>query len=156
MRVGDNLPDAHGASSSGPCPRQSLHLHLEGAVPWAMARAHAAERLPERPPWYADGFRFDDFMQFRGDPATCMSCLVDAPRLRRRGGAIFRGLRDQNVRYAEISFDIVRALDLRLEIADVVAACRGCRATRPDHARVRRALAAHKHERTPPRWSRPC
>ena len=103
-------------------PKAELHLHLEGAVPWAMARAHSAPSLPERPPWYAEGFRFDDFLEFRGAIRECMSCLVDAPAYGAAAGAIFRGLQAQNVRYAEISFDVVRALDLRLEIADVVAA----------------------------------
>jgi adenosine deaminase len=129
-------------------PKAELHLHLEGAVPWAMARAHSAQSLPERPPWYADGFRFDDFLEFRGAIRECMSCLVDAPAYGAAAGAIFRGLQAQNVRYAEISFDVVRALDLRLEIADVVAAVK---AAEPPGliTRVFAALSQHKHERTP-------
>ena len=129
-------------------PKAELHLHLEGAVPWAMARAHSAPSLPERPPWYAEGFRFDDFLEFRGAIRECMSCLVDAPAYGAAAGAIFRGLQAQNVRYAEISFDVVRALDLRLEIADVVAAVK---AAEPPGliTRVFAALSQHKHERTP-------
>ena len=130
-------------------PKAELHLHLEGAVPWAMARGHAAESLPERPPWYADGFQFDDFMQFRGAVRDCMSCLVDAHAYGAAAGAIFRGLRSQNVRYAEISFDVVRALDQRLEIADVVAAMKAAE-PRQMITRVFAALSQHKHERTPP------
>ena len=130
-------------------PKAELHLHLEGAVPWAMVRAHSAQTLPERPPWYAEGFRFDDFLEFRGAIRDCMSCLVDAPAYGAAAGAIFRGLRAQNVRYAEISFDVVRALDLRLEIAEVVAAVK---AAEPPGliTRVFAALSQHKHERTPP------
>ncbi len=129
-------------------PKAELHLHLEGAVPWAMARAHSAPSLPERPPWYAEGFRFDDFLEFRGAIRECMSCLVDAAAYGAAAGAIFRGLQAQNVRYAEISFDVVRALDLRLEIADVVAAVK---AAEPPGliTRVFAALSQHKHERTP-------
>ena len=86
-------------------PKAELHLHLEGAVPWALARAKAPT-LPERPPWYADGFQFDDFLQFRGAVRDCMSYLTDAGAYGAAAGAIFRGLHAQNVRYAEISFDV--------------------------------------------------
>jgi adenine deaminase len=84
-------------------PKAELHLHLEGAVPWAMVRAHAAE-VSARPPWRADGFRFADFMEFRGAVQTCMGCLVDVPAYGAVTAAIFRDLVAQNVRYVEISF----------------------------------------------------
>ena len=74
----------------------------------------AGAALPERPPWYADGFRFDDFLQFRGAVRDCMSCLTDAGAYGAAAGAIFRGLLAQNVRYAEISFDVARALEQTL------------------------------------------
>ena len=130
-------------------PKAELHLHLEGAVPWAMVRAHSAEGLPPSPPWWADGFRFDDFTEFRGAVQTCMGCLVNAEAYGAVAAAIFRGLSVQNVRYAEVSFDIVRVLDKHLEIADVVGAIR--RAVPPDLvARVFAAFSQHKPDRTPP------
>jgi adenosine deaminase len=103
-------------------PKAELHLHLEGAVPWAMARVFSAGGLPERPAWYADGFRFRDFLEFRGAVRDCMACLVDAPAYRAAAEVIFAGLREQNVRYAEISFDVPRVLETHLHVADVVAA----------------------------------
>ena len=54
-------------------PKAELHLHLEGAVPWAMARAFSANSLPERPAWYTEGFQFTDFLQFRGAVRDCMN-----------------------------------------------------------------------------------
>jgi adenosine deaminase len=129
-------------------PKAELHLHLEGAVPWAMARAQAPT-LPERPPWYADGLQFDDFLQFRGAVRDCMSCLIDVPAYGAAAGAIFRGLLAQNVRYAEISFDVARALEQKLEVHDVVAAIKG--AEPPGLiTRVFAGLSQHKPERTPP------
>ena len=129
-------------------PKAELHLHLEGAVPWALARAQAPT-LPERPPWYADGFQFDDFLQFRGAVRDCMSYLTDAGAYGAAAGAIFRGLLAQNVRYAEISFDVARALEQKLEVHDVVAAIK---AAEPPGliTRVFAALSQHKPERTPP------
>jgi adenosine deaminase len=129
-------------------PKAELHLHLEGAVPWAMARAKAPT-LPERPPWYADGLQFVDFLQFRGAVRDCMSCLIDAPAYGAAAGAIFRGLLAQNVRYVEISFDVARALEQKLEVHDVVAAIKG--AEPPGLiTRVFAGLSQHKPERTPP------
>ena len=129
-------------------PKAELHLHLEGAVPWALVRAHAGE-LPELPAWWAQDFRYDDFTQFRGVMQTCMGCLIDLPAYDRVAGAVFRQLVAQNVRYAEISFDIVRALDRNLEIADVA---RVVKAAAPPGliVRVFAAFSQHKPERTPP------
>ena len=132
----------------GALPKAELHLHLEGAVPWALARAQAPT-LPERPPWYADGFQFEDFLQFRGAVRDCMSYLTDASAYGAAAGAIFQGLLAQNVRYAEISFDVARALEQTLEVHDVVAAIK---AAEPPSliTRVFAALSQHKPERTPP------
>jgi adenosine deaminase len=132
----------------GALPKAELHLHLEGAVPWALARAQAPT-LPERPPWYADGFQFEDFLQFRGAVRDCMSYLTDAGAYGAAAGAIFQGLLAQNVRYAEISFDVARALEQKLEVHDVVAAIK---AAEPPGliTRVFAALSQHKPERTPP------
>jgi adenine deaminase len=130
-------------------PKAELHLHLEGAVPWAMVRAHAGAAVPERPPWWADDFRFDDFTQFRGAVQTCMACLVDARAYGAVAAAVFADLAAQNVRYVEISFDIVRVLDKAVEVADVVAAMAA--AAPPGlTARVFAAFSQHRPDRTPP------
>jgi adenosine deaminase len=130
-------------------PKAELHLHLEGAVPWAMVRAQAAGGLPPSPPWAADGFRFEDFTQFRGAVQACMSCLVDAPAYGVVAGAILDGLAAQNVRYAELSFDIVRVLERGL---DVGAVARAMSAAAPPGltARIFAAFSQHKPDRTPP------
>src|SRR5262245_13882817 len=131
-------------------PKAELHLHLEGAVPWAMVRVFSANSLPERPPWYADGFQFADFMEFRGAVRDCMACLVDAPAYGTAAAAIFLGLRAQNVRYAEVSFDVARVLEENLHVPDVVGAIK---AAEPPGliTRVFAGLSQHKVERTPPK-----
>jgi hypothetical protein len=63
-------------------PKAELHLHFEGAVPWAMVRAHAGEMVPERPAWWADAFRFEDFTGFRQAARTCLACLTGVPAYR--------------------------------------------------------------------------
>ena len=97
-------------------PKAELHLHLEGAVPWAMVRAQAAD-LPSQPPWWADGFRFTDFTEFRGAVQTCMGCLVDAPAYGAAAGAIFRDLVAQNVRYVSIQTGVGRGGGYRPHLA---------------------------------------
>jgi chorismate mutase len=77
-------------------------------------------------------------------PGTCRSS-----RRARWAGAIFRDLAAQNVRYVELSFDIVRVLERRAEIADVVAAVKGA-APPGQVVRVFAAFSQHKPDRTPP------
>jgi adenosine deaminase len=129
-------------------PKAELHLHFEGAVPWAMVRAHAADGLPERPAWWAEDFRFDDFTQFREASQACLSCLVDPPAYAAAAAVIFHGLRAQNVRYVEVSLDAVRVAAQRPPLDEVVTAVK---ATAPAGLTVRviAAFAYHKAERTP-------
>lgn len=130
-------------------PKAEVHLHLEGAVPWTMVRGRAAEPLPERPAWWADDFRFDDFTQFRRIAQRCLAALSDLPTYRAVAAAVFADLRAQNVRYVEVSFDAVRVLEQALAFADVVAAIKS--ATPPGLiVRVFGAFSYHKPERTPP------
>jgi adenosine deaminase len=111
-------------------------------VPWALVRAQPGAALPARPPWTADGFRFPDFTAFRAAVQMCMGCLVDAAAYGAVAAAIFDGLRAQNVRYAELSFDIVRALDRGLVVADVGGRDARGRAGGAGASGLRRVLAA--------------
>jgi adenosine deaminase len=129
-------------------PKAELHLHFEGSVPWAMIRAHAREALPERPAWWAEDFRFDDFTHFRREASRTLACLVDPPAYRRAAELIFRDLAGQNVRYVEISLDIMRVLDQPLALDEVVGAV-GAAAPPGLVVRVFGAFAYHKHDRTP-------
>jgi adenosine deaminase len=129
-------------------PKAELHLHFEGAVPWAMVRAHAATALPERPAWWAEGFRFEDFAHFRREARTCLACLTDLPAYGTAAAAIFRSLRAQDVRYVEISLDVVRLATEPVRVDDVVAVVK---AAAPEGLTVRvvAAFSYHKPDRTP-------
>jgi adenosine deaminase len=98
-------------------PKAELHLHLEGAIPWAMVRSHSSEPLPERPPWWSSDFRFDDFDHFRLATQTCLACLTDLGAYEAAADSIFCNLKGQNVRYAEISFDVERIARQGLPLA---------------------------------------
>src|SRR5262245_24560153 len=89
-------------------PKAELHLHLEGAIPWAMVRSHASGLLPELPAWWSDDFRFDDFDHFRRAAQACLACLTDLSAYEVAAASILGDLQRQNVRYVEISFDVVR------------------------------------------------
>jgi len=104
-------------------PKAELHLHLEGAVPWELARARSPE-LPPTPPWWSDGFVFTDFaIDFAQAMRSCFH-----PVLRTAGDyaevarLIFAGLAAQNVRYAELSFSPRYALGRGIAAADVARA----------------------------------
>jgi adenosine deaminase len=131
-------------------PKAELHLHIEGAVPWALVRAASAGALPERPEWWADGFRFPSFDRFREAARVIVaSFLTSADRYGAGAAAIFAGLRAQNVRYVELSFDAELVARRALPFDEVVAAIRG--AAPPGLAvRVIGALSYHKREHTTP------
>jgi adenosine deaminase len=104
-------------------PKAELHLHLEGAVPWQVVRACSPEPLPDRPPWWAEDFRFKDFDHFREAAQICLQhSLTSVESYKRAAAAIFANLGVQNVRYVEISFDVERLSRQALPLVDVIAA----------------------------------
>ncbi|MFQ5575696.1 MAG: adenosine deaminase [Anaerolineae bacterium] len=104
-------------------PKAELHLHLEGALPWAMTRAHSPHPLPDTPEWWADEFRFENFDFFKQAIALCYKhILTGLDRYRQAAGTVFDGLAGQNVRYVEISFSVDWATAQELAINDVAAA----------------------------------
>jgi adenosine deaminase len=129
-------------------PKAELHLHFEGAIPWAMVRSHSPEPLPERPTWWADDFRFDDFDHFRLAARACLACLTDLGAYEAAAASIFRDLERQNVRYVEISFDVERIARQELSFADVVATIK-CAAPPALRVSVFGGFSYHKADRTP-------
>ncbi|HEY85271.1 MAG TPA: hypothetical protein G4N96_09200, partial [Chloroflexi bacterium] len=104
-------------------PKAELHLHLEGAAPWAMVRARSDDTLPDAPIWWDDDFKFDDFLQFTEAIALCYRHILTSSKAYQQvARAVFQRLAAQNVRYVEISFAIGWAVIQDLCVNDVAAA----------------------------------
>src|SRR5437870_4618673 len=128
-------------------PKAEVHLHIEGAIPWSTVCARSPAPLPEAPPWWADDFRFESFDRFRQASRSCIQhVLTRAADYGVVATAVFAGLRAQNVRYVEISFDVELAKRCA-SVADVVAAIKSD-VPRGLAVRVFAGLSQHKHDRT--------
>jgi adenosine deaminase len=104
-------------------PKAELHLHLEGAIDWALAQELSPEPLPDHPPWWADDFRYDDFTHFSQVMRLhYRSVLNSVENYGRAAQWLFNQLVAQNVRYVETSFGPGIALTHQLPLADVVSA----------------------------------
>ena len=104
-------------------PKAELHLHLEGAAPWAMVRARSDDTLPDAPIWWDDDFKFDDFLQFTEAIALCYRHILTSSKAYQQvARAVFQRLAAQNVRYVEISFAIGWAVIQDICVNDVAAA----------------------------------
>lgn len=101
-------------------PKAELHLHLEGAVPWAMIEAQG---MPGSPPWWADDYRFDNFSHFAQVIRRCYeSTLTSIENYHLAARGIFDRLVTQNVRYVELSFSLGHALSQKLPLPEIVKA----------------------------------
>ena len=128
-------------------PKAEMHLHIEGAVPWPLIRVASPDPLPERPPWWADDFRFDDVTGFRGASQLAIrNCLASVEGYARSAAAIFAGLAAQNVRYVELSFDADLVMSRGMAI-DAVAATIKQAALAGLTVRTRAAFSQHKVDR---------
>ena len=88
-------------------PKAELHLHLEGAVPWAMVRQWSPASVPECPPWWDACHRFGSFGDFLAAMRTgWKGVLTTTERVAQAAAGLFAGLAAQNVRYVELSFGL--------------------------------------------------
>ncbi len=87
-------------------PKAETHVHIEGTIPWAMARDYAADITG--PAWLHPGFRFTDFEEF-GSAMMPGVLYLQNDTLRRYASAAamyFQHLAAQNVRYVEVTLGI--------------------------------------------------
>ena len=102
-------------------PKAELHLHLEGALPWAMVQTQHSH-MPNAPAWWSETFRFADFTDFLAAIGSCYrEVLVSTEQYAYAAQTLCNQLASQNVRYVEISFSTDHALSMGLSLDEVVA-----------------------------------
>lgn len=84
-------------------PKTETHLHIEGALPFGLLKS-LGKNFPRPDSWNAN-FRFKSFAEFD----NCLLSMagewyVSPERYHRAAREIFSRMRDENVRYAEVSF----------------------------------------------------
>lgn len=107
-------------------PKAEMHLHLEGTVPWSIAKAYAIGSIDGECPWVHSDYRFTDFADF-GDamrPAT-VYIRSSVANYASAAAAYFAQLTAQNVRYVEVSIGMGLALlNQKNDPAEIIAAIR--------------------------------
>jgi adenosine deaminase len=124
-------------------PKAELHLHLEGAVPWALIREGASDSLPEIPDWYAADYRYDDFEHFGQAVRLCRHALNTTERYYTIAQQLFQTLVEQNVRYVEVSYG-VDEIEERFGIT-VADAATAIQQAAPPELTVSILCAFHRH-----------
>ncbi len=88
-------------------PKTETHLHLEGALPYALLQGLAPDRYAQPPASWSPGFRFRSFAEFDELIIGLLSpWFTSASRYHEAAARVFRGLAEQNVRYVETSFHL--------------------------------------------------
>lgn len=86
-------------------PKTEMHLHMEGALPYAFLRTLDSKRYADDPPSWAENFRFESFADFdKKLLEMVMPWYVSPERYGLAAAAVFARLYDDGVRYVETSF----------------------------------------------------
>lgn len=106
-------------------PKTETHLHIEGALPYALLRTLDPPAYPEVPYFYAPDFRYESFPKF--DEILLGHALpwfTSAQRYHEAAKAIFATHVAQNVRYVETSFHLPVAMFTNTPASELIAAIR--------------------------------
>lgn len=88
-------------------PKTETHLHIEGALPYDLARAWNPELYPENPPFRERSYRYATFPDFEGILLdNALPWFTNAERYHEACKVIFAKHVEQNVRYVETSFHL--------------------------------------------------
>ena len=103
-------------------PKAELHLHLEGAIPWSIARANSNYHLSSTPQWWEPDYRFQSFDEFSDGPlGICYTNNFNTlDKYHLAASQVFKKLEQQNVRYVEISFGLTGPFQSGLSISNIV------------------------------------
>ena len=106
-------------------PKTETHLHLEGALPYALLRTLDPAAYPENPYFHAPDFRCTDFSKF--DEILLGHALPwfnSAERYHEAAKAVFAAHLAQNVRYVETSFHLPVSMFIATPAREIIAAIR--------------------------------
>ena len=133
-------------------PKIELHLHMEGAVLEKTLTEFAERRGEEETkisyPWKADGFRYRNLSEFVQSMSSMMDICIQKPEdYHRIAREVFSDLANQNVRYAEVSFDLARAVRLDMPFDEIIAAIASARQAVMDSNEIKIGLiiALNRH-----------
>ncbi len=111
-------------------PKAELHLHLDGALPWA--HPGAQDPRPEPPAFWHPAHRYRDFTDFVEQVAAYGAPWLTSPeRYAATLRCMLRESRSQNVRYVETSIHLQRAVQVG-PIPAILAALREAAGGFPD------------------------
>ncbi len=105
-------------------PKVELHLHLEGSVRRdtfvELSHRRGTDFSSGTVNWETEGFRYKDLSQFvYVMSAVSNTCVRQPEDYERIASELFADLSSQNVRYAEVSFDLARVMRLGISLDEV-------------------------------------
>jgi adenosine deaminase len=104
-------------------PKTETHLHIEGALPYALLRRWRPRDYPAHPRFHAPGFRFRKFERFdKVLLGHALPWFTSAERYHEAARAIFAAHVAQNVHYVETSFHLPAAHHLGIPLREIAAA----------------------------------
>ncbi len=106
-------------------PKTETHLHVEGALPYALLHAWQPERYPDDPPFRRRSYRYESFPDFeRILLDNALPWFTGPERYHEACKVMFAGHAAQNVRYVETSFHLPVTQFINVPGPEIIAAIR--------------------------------
>ncbi len=106
-------------------PKTETHLHVEGALPYALLHAWRPQDYPAHPPFRERSHRYASFPDFEGILlAQALPWFTTAERYYEACRVMFVGHLTQNVRYVETSFHLPVTKFIKVPGPEIIAAIR--------------------------------
>lgn len=106
-------------------PKTETHLHIEGALPYALLQHLDPQQFAEEPASWQTDFKWPNFEAFEADLiAKASQWFTSEERYHLAAKQVFAGLAAQNVRYVETSFHAGMIEFLGLSGPAIIAAIR--------------------------------
>jgi len=106
-------------------PKTETHLHIEGALPYALLTAWRPLEYPADPPFRRADYRYPSFPQFEKTLLDhALPWFTSAERYHEAARTLFAGHVAQNVRYVETSFHLPVTRFIGVPGKEIIAAIR--------------------------------